>query len=396
MASVIGKSVFKLIKNQWKVTIVLLLFCVACSPKLDQDVAIVSPIPTEKRSTELPASHTPFLPTIEPTATATQVRTKIPTPTATTTPFDLETFSSKIILRTIKPQAYIDDQCQYLSNRWEAGKSEPGTIVVPVMYHSIRQPGKPVNDSLTVSHEYFEETMQHARQLGFETITTQQLVDFLYHNQKIPRLSMILIVDDRRLGVVRDHFMQVLEENNWTVTLAYITGVATQSEWDEMQRLNINGALDVQAHGFYHNGNTYFTEFTPAEVIHEEIFSPIDVIRQHTGKKPLAFIWPGGNFTSASVAVAREAQYQIGFTVFSRGPIMYNWIPLGDAEIKMNDPLMVLPRFWSTSAYANLDEAVEISNQARFFSQQNYKAENEWFQSFCADYQTPENIVQGD
>ncbi len=360
-----------------------MLVLAACSQKLTS--LPDTPTPSQIASiTEIATvTRTPFLPTIIATFTPTNTATKEATATATSTPFNLETFQSNLIQRTVKPQAYILDQCQYLSDRWGKGKSTPGTIVVPVMYHSIRQAGKPVNDTLTVSHEYFEETMQHARQLGFETITSQQLVDFLYNNAEIPRLSMILIVDDRRLGVVRDHFMQVLDQNNWTVTLAYITGVATEAEWQEMAQLNENGRLDVQAHGFYHNGNTYFTEFTPKDVVHQEIFAPIDVIKEHTGKRPVAFIWPGGNFTQEAVRTARSADYKIGFTVFARGPLMYNWIPLGDNEISMQDPLLVLPRYWSTSAYGNLDEAVEISNQARFFAQQNYQLENEWFQSYC-------------
>ena len=292
LAIIIGKVINRRIISRLKVSVVFLLLVVGCArPSPVLTPVPISP-PTDLTPTSGRTTNTPFLPTLYPTYTPKVVITSTITPTSTSTPFDLEWFQSKVLLRTTKPQPYISNQCQYLAERWQDGNSEPGTIVVPVMYHSIRQAGKPVNDSMTVSHEYFEETMQHASQLGFETITAQQLVDFLYHNQKIPRLSMILIVDDRRLGVVRDHFMQELEKNDWTVTLAYITGVATQSEWDEMQLMNIDGRLDVQAHGFFHNGNTYFTEFTPVEIIKEEIFNPIKVIEQHTGRRPVA-LWSG-------------------------------------------------------------------------------------------------------
>lgn len=341
-------------------------------------------------------SLTPFKPLILPSPTFTLTPTVTKTPTQTSTPYDLLNFQTDKILRNVKPQTYIADQCQYLAQRWNPANSEPGTIVVPVMYHSIRQAGKPVTDSLTVSHEYFEATMQHAKQLGFETITSQQLVDFLYRNETIPRLSMILIVDDRRLGVVRDHFMSVLDENHWTVTLAYITGIATDAEWQEMASLNINNRLDIQAHGYLHNGSTYFTEFTSPETIHDEIYKPIDVIQAHTGERPVAFIWPGGNFTQDSVMVADQAGYKIGFTVFARGPLMFNWIPLGENEIAMKNPLLVLPRYWSTTAYLNLDDALEISNQARDFAEQNRAEEYQWYQSFCGDISKLQLFPEGD
>lgn len=320
-----------------------------------------------------------FTPTILPSSTPS------PTPSITPTKFFLDTFSYNFKPNEVSPQSY-QTTCEYLSNRWGTGKSEPGTIIVPVMYHSIRQSGRELQDNMQVTQEYFEYTMEYAKKLGFETITTEELVGFLYHNDSIPPLSMILIVDDRRLGVVKDHFMQFLDKNDWTVTLAYITGVASVREWNEYDRLNVNGRLDLQAHGFYHNGETYFTEFTPIEVIEQELYEPIAVIEEHAGRKPQAFIWPGGNFTLESVQMAREAGYEVGFTVFSRGPIMYNWIPLGAAETKMNDPLMVLPRVWSNSATLYFEKAALIATDAKEFAQQNKDKEYLWYQNYCSDY----------
>ncbi len=369
----------------------ILLLCTmflftSCSPKQIQ----ILPSATENYSQTptyvvLEKSNTPFAPVLIPTnsPTFTKIPTYTTTPTVTSTPILLDEFATKKILRNVLPQTYITNQCDYLSLRWGLSKSQPGTIVVPVMYHSVRQEGKPVTDNLTVSHEYFQATMDHAKKLGFETITTQELSDFLYHNEPIPQLSMILIIDDRRPGVIRDHFLPILEKNNWTVTLAYISGIANEREWNEMRELNSTNRLDMQAHGFYHNGSTYFTEFTSTEIITEEVFSPIKAIEENFGKRPVAFIWPGGNFTEESVAIVRSAEYQLGFTAFSRGPIMFNWIPLGEQEIIMNDPLMVLPRYWSTTAYIALDEAVEISNQARIFAEENRLIEYNWYENYC-------------
>jgi hypothetical protein len=333
-------------------------------------------------------TSTPFTPntaTILPTASSTPTITPSETPSPTATKFNLDSFIYNFKPNEVSPHSY-QSTCEFLSNRWGIGKSGPGTIIVPVMYHSVRQSGRELQDNMQVSQEYFEYTMEFAKKLGFETITTEELVGFLYHNDPIPPLSMILIVDDRRLGVVREHFMEYLDANDWTVTLAYITGVATNAEWDEFDRLNINGRLDLQAHGFFHNGQTYFTEFTPIEVVEQELYDPIPVIEEHAGRRPQAFIWPGGNFTLVSVEMAREAGYEIGFTVYSRGPLMYNWIPLGASEAKMDDPLMVLPRIWSNSAALYLEKAVEISTEAQEFAQQNRENEYLWYENYCPDY----------
>jgi hypothetical protein len=336
--------------------------------------------------TQPAATATEWLPTATPTLTPTATRTATFTPTATTTPFDIGFFDTRKLLNDVSPENYIENQCAYLMTRWETGKSVPGTIVVPVMFHSVRQEGRPVTDPLTVSHEYFIASMDHAKKLGFETITVEELTGFLKNNDPIPPLSMILIIDDRRPGVVRDHFLPVLDENDWTVTLAYITGLAADWEWTELERLNSNGRLDVQAHGFLHNGSTYFTEQTSPEIIHQEVYSPIPLITEHFGKRPTAFIWPGGNFTSESITVVHEAGYKLGFTAYSRGPLMFNWIPLGEPELAVDDPIMVLPRYWSTNMYVSLDEAVEISSQAAAFANNNRANEYRWYDAFCPGY----------
>lgn len=358
----------------------------ACNILPGQSISIiqdaVSITSTDSKSATPFISKTPYIPeTPSETPTVTPSSTPLPNPTK----FSLSSFEYNFKPNEVSPRTY-QDTCEYLSKRWGTGKSEPGTIIVPVMYHSVRQIGRELQDNMQVSQEYFEYTMEYAKKMGFETITTQELVGFLYNNDPIPTLSMILIIDDRRLGVVDDHFMKYLDENDWTVTLAYITGIATANEWKEFDRLNINNQLDLQAHGFLHNGETYITEYTSKEVIEQELYNPIPVIEEHAGRRPQAFIWPGGNFTAESVQMAREAGYEVGFTVYSRGPLMFNWIPLGATEAKVYDPLMVLPRFWSNTAVLYLERAVEISAQAKEFANLNKEIEYLWYKNYCREY----------
>jgi hypothetical protein len=79
---------------------------------------------------------------------------------------------------------------------------------------------------------------------------------------------------------------------------------------------------------------------------------------------------------------AREG-YELGFTAYSRGPLQFNWIPLGKEELAINDPLIVLPRAWSSPVNVNLDEAVEVSEQAAAFADQYYQTEANWYRTYC-------------
>ena len=278
---------------------------------------------------------------------------------------------------------YLEDNCSYLRLRWSADGSLPGTVVVPIMFHSIAEDGTQLSDpNKDITVEQFNAFVSYAKSLGFETITTEELLDFLTSNATIPQRSMMIIVDDRRPGLIRDRLMPVLEENDWTATAAYIADPnSLQWAWDLMEQLYTSGKLDVQSHGY--TGQLYIVPETPLDKIQSEIWNSTQVLEDHFGKRPIAFIWPGGNFTPLSVQAARQGGYMLGFSAYSRGPLLFNWIPLGEEERAVNDPLMVLPRAWSSAANVNLDEAVKISEQAAAYAEANFPVEAAWYKSYC-------------
>jgi hypothetical protein len=251
------------------------------------------------------------------------------------------------------------------------------------MFHSIYRAGREVSDPKDIPEDQFQAFVQYANYLGFETITTAQLLDFLENNAPIPPRSMILIIDDRRPGVVREHFLPVLQTNDWKLTLAYIVD-PNSMQWamQEVQRLfTESGRLEVQSHGY--TGQLYITDQTTPEEIQHEIWDSTPVIEANFGTSPLAFIWPGGNFSASAVQIARQGGYRLGFTAYSRGPLMFNWVPQGELEQAIADPLMLLPRAWSNSVNVNLDEALRISQEAVEAAKEQYPAEAAYYQTYC-------------
>ena len=294
----------------------------------------------------------------------------------------LDLFSSQVLREGVEPQAYLKDQCSYLRLRWSADTSQPGTVVVPIMFHSIVQNGTRVTDPKDITADQFKNFIDYARYLGFETITTQQLLGFLTENSSIPARSMLIIVDDRRPGLIREWLMPVLEENDWTVISAYIADPnSLKWAWDLMDQLFSLGRMEVQSHGY--TGKLYIVPETPVDQIKNEIWNSTPVLKEHFGTRPIAFIWPGGNFTPLSVQIARQGGYELGFTAYSRGPLLFNWIPLGVEERAVNDPLMVLPRAWSSAVNVNLDEAIKIGDQAAAFAEENFQTEADWYRTYC-------------
>ena len=367
----------------------------ACGSNIAPSVANTTRTSTQPVPTII-ASDTP-MPTLAPTSTSTPsitpspthtstpsiTPTITPTPTPSATPEPLAIFTTKELRPDVLPLSYLADTCFYLRQRWAQDSSPPGTVVVPVMFHSIYKTGRNVADPKDIPASQFQAFVQYARYLGFETITTAQLLDFLEHNTLIPPRSMILILDDRRPGVVREHFLPVLEDNNWSLTLAYIADPnSLQWAMKEVQRLYTeSGRLDVQSHGY--TGQLYITDQSKAEEIRNEIWQSTQVLEDNFGQRPVAFIWPGGNFNALAVQIAREGGYRLGFSAYSRGPLMFNWVPQGELEQVIGDPLMLLPRAWSNSVNVNLDVAVRISQQAVESARQQYAAEATYYHTYC-------------
>jgi hypothetical protein len=317
------------------------------------------------------------------------------------------------------PHTYVSDNCQYLKMKWNPNNSAPGTLVMPIMFHSITDDSLPLAQNYDIHHSDLMILLKHAADLGYKTITTQQFVDFLYNNAKIPMKSMFLIVDDRRPGVFKLAFGPFLEKYHWTLTLAWpiadtdtkpasnVQGETFTSLWQQMEAYAATGYIDMQAHGYIHN--IPIDDNSSDAFIKHEMVDSHTVLNQHfyckdfktgqaipncTSTQPLAYIWPGGGFSKRAAEIGRAAGYQIGFTDFPRGPVMFNWVPLADAadprypallpEGPVGDSLMTLPRYWPQNAAQKMDELLDISRQAAAYAAQNKDAELAYYNMKCA------------
>jgi peptidoglycan/xylan/chitin deacetylase (PgdA/CDA1 family) len=326
-------------------------------------------------------------------AVPASTETPVPAPTAIRTPPALpEAFTSSELNPLDTPHTYIQDACQVLKSKWDSKNAAPGTVVMPIMFHSITKGN--VTEASQISIDDFRKLMGDLHDMGFEAITMQQMSDFLYNNAKIPQRSVLLIVDDRKY---REYFDKTFKDNfkkwGWPVINAWISAPDTnQVLWDENAALESEGWVDHQAHGVIHNIN--ITESSTDEYITGEMQGAIQAMQQHFNKTPIAYIWPGGSFTKRAAEMGRQFGYKLGFTINPRGPLMFNWVPLTDQadpmrpsyipEGSVNDPLMTLPRYWDTDARAHLDTVRNISNAAAAYAEQNKATELEYYDIVCA------------
>ena len=356
----------------------------------------------------LTATYSVPSPTATPTLTLTPTLT--PSPVLTSTPIRTPPALSSIFLTKLLnpkdvPQAYISDTCQYLRDKWDPNHAEPGTVVMPIMFHNITDGD--INHAFQIKAEAVTQLLRDLKNQGFEAITMQQLADFLQHNAKIPPRSVLLIVDDIKTETYyRDHFVPILREYGWSMTNAWISlPEANKLYRDGNIKLQQEGWVDHQAHGVIHNiniseypPNTFiqtdlYGTVTAEQFIQNELGGSMKAITETFGKAPIAYIWPGGSFSKRAVEVARELGYRLGFTINPRGPLMYNWIPQAEktdpdrpsfiSEGYIKDPLMLLPRFWDVDARSHLDTVRQVGKEAAAQAEKERLNEMTYYEIVC-------------
>ena len=327
--------------------------------------------------------------------TSTPIPTETPLPTATmlprTPPALPPAFTTDFLNPMDSPNIYETDTCTYLKNKWDPNKSAPGTIVFVVMFHGIDKDGlgMDVND---ISVRDFKKMMNDMHEMGFEAINTEQLVNFLETNAKIPNRSVVLTYDDRHYAEAFEHFRPYYDKWGWPVINGYIAKEERPDLWAQNAALAAEGWVDYQAHGVVHN--IPMSNASSDDYLASELLGAITNLQTHFNKTPIAIIWPGGGFDSRPVQFARRFGYRVGFTVNPRGPFMYNWIPLGDQEDPrrpyfipegpVGDPLMTLPRYWPYQVVQNLDAIRLLGKEAAEYAEQNKAVELEYYDIVCA------------
>jgi hypothetical protein len=114
-------------------------------------------------------SATPVLsPTLTLAPTNSPTAIAIPTATAIRTPPELPgVFQTPLQNPVDPPHTYLANTCQYLQDKWSSKNSMLGTVVIPVMFHSIMAPGDTISAN-QIKQAEFTQLMGGLESRGFE------------------------------------------------------------------------------------------------------------------------------------------------------------------------------------------------------------------------------------
>jgi len=300
-------------------------------------------------------------------------------PAQVTLPALPTTYQSQYLNPLDSPRTYIQNTCQYLRSKWNPFNAEPGTVVMIVTFNE------------TDEHD-FGRIMEQFYEQDFRAINTQQFLAFVERNIKIPPRSVLIIQNNSLPATEFKRFREYHEKWGWPVINGWVSDPKTpEIIWRENAALESEGWVDHQAQGVI--PGTVLSDDSSKTVISRELKGSITAFAERYAKKPIAFIWPGGGFGQRPVEAARELGYQLGFTSNSRGPVMYNWVPLADEadparptyipEGAIKDPLMTLPRYSPDQILDSIDVVRKTGNEARAYAEASKAAEYKYYDSVC-------------
>lgn len=218
-------------------------------------------------------------------------------------------------------------------------ETSPDSISLPVLlYHEINEDGK--GDS-SIAEEVFLEHLDGIQEAGLQTVTLQQVIDYVENGTPLPEKPILITFDD---GYTSNYEIAwpALRERGMTATI-FVIGVSVGKDtyrytdqrtiphfsYEQAQEMIQSGVIAIQSHTYdlHHypelEGYPYRLGVLPLEEetvpeYHDAMFddfgTAITALRDGAGVELLALAYPHGLHTQESEEVCSELGIKATFT----------------------------------------------------------------------------------
>jgi len=223
-------------------------------------------------------------------------------------------------------------------NQYDSLFSSKDTFVLVLMYHNIYT-DKKIN-SYDVSVANFKKHIEILKKYGFQSISIEDLYEFLKFNKKIPERSVIFTFDDGFKSVVTAS--NILKENGFTGVTSLITGYIG-SVWEvnqtEIAKLLSNGfEISLHSHKLH---NTY--KKLLSEKKYKELEQDIKEAKEYSINtlhiNPIAFTYPQGAYDKKIEKILKDNGFKIGFGLYGKLINRYGDNPYYISRVEISERL---------------------------------------------------------
>lgn len=185
-------------------------------------------------------------------------------------------------------------------------------IAITVLcYHAIND-NENIKDPIIIGKDRFESHLKAIKDLGFTTLSMDDLEEYILNNREIPRNSVLITFDDGYMDNYSNAY-PLLKENNMKATIFVVPSLLDKEPYmtkNQVKEISDNG-IDIESHTFSHvdlDKKSYDEQ-------KDELKKSKSELEKLLCKKVTTIAYPKGLFNDDTINIAKDAGYNLGFTV---------------------------------------------------------------------------------
>ncbi len=225
---------------------------------------------------------------------------------------------------------------KYLYNNAEPCFNEDNGIKLPViMYHHISKKQKLLND-FAITPEQFEKDMLYLKEKGYETISVEQLLDYVYNNAPLPEKPVMITFDDGHESFY-EYIYPILQKYDLKAILSIVgsfTDTYSENEdhnidysyltWKQINEMADSPYVEIGNHTYdlhsLDKGRKGCSKKSGESVEQYKEFLTKDVLKlqdeilNYTSYNSNIFTYPFGRYSKETKEIIKELGFSVIFT----------------------------------------------------------------------------------
>lgn len=218
-------------------------------------------------------------------------------------------------------------------------ESEKDGIFLPViMYHSIVDDSSKINQ-YTVTPEIIENDMKYLKNQGFETVLTEELVQYIENDVPLPEKPVMITLDD---GFYNNfcYLVPLLEKYDMKAVVSVVgefVDSASQHDahvpeysyltWDDISEMSQHSCIEIGNHTYsmhstdLRKGSSKLSYETPeqySEIFFQDINKLQNLLETNSGVIPVSFAYPFGYISRESIPILKKSGIKATFTCYEK------------------------------------------------------------------------------
>ena len=207
-------------------------------------------------------------------------------------------------------------------------------IALPIiMYHHISEKSSSLGNYV-VSPEQFENDLKYIKELGYTTISVDELIKFSEGKFDMPEKAIMITFDDGYLSFY-EYAYPLLKKSNMKAVLSIIgkyTDLYSECDdhnvnyahvtWNNISEMSKSGLIEIENHTYdmhilsERKGCTIKSgesEDCYKTTLSSDLTIVQEKVKNATGKTPLAFTYPFGRMCKQSYDIIKEMGFKVSF-----------------------------------------------------------------------------------